>query len=273
MKELKLAILDMYNGEPNQGMRCIQEIVAQFAGVIDFDVLDTRGKAEIPDLDAYDIYISTGGPGSPFEGDGVWDQGFFDFLDRLWEHNQNSENRRKFLFLICHSFQMAARHFAVAEVNRRRSTSFGTFPVHKTDYGKKEWLFETLPDPFWVADFRDFQVVQPNYERLNELGAKILLREKIRPHVPLERAIMGIRYSEEIIGVQFHPEADPVGMTVHFQDEKRQQFIHEHHGEEKYDDMIEHLNDPDKIPLTHATILPLFLQNAIESLRVEELVN
>lgn len=263
MKKLQLAILDLYDGTPNQGMRCIKEIVDQFSGDIEWKVFDTRGKAEIPDLETYDIFIGTGGPGNPHEGDGVWDVAYFDLMQRIWEHNQQTVENKKFLFFICHSFQMAVRHFKLATVNRRKSKSFGTFPVHKTDFGKREWIFETLPNPFWTADFRDWQVVKPDYERLIAMGARIILREKIRPQIPLERAIMGIRFSNEIFGTQFHPEADPDGMLIHFQDAERRKSIEEEYGVEKYAEMINDLEDPDKIPLTHATVLPLFLRNAV----------
>jgi len=267
MNKLKLAILDLYDNTPNQGMRCIQEIVNQFENDIDWRVFDIRGKAEVPSLGEYDIFIGTGGPGSPFDGDGIWDQAYFDLMDSIWHHNLNNPDNKKFLFFICHSFQMACRHFNIAKVNKRKSKSFGTFPVHKTEFGKREWLYETLPNPFWIADFRDWQVVKPDYERLTELGAKILLREKIRPQIPLERAIMGVRFSEEIFGVQFHPEADPEGMLLHFQQEERRQHIVENHGEAKYDEMMNDLQDPNKIPLTHSTVLPLFLRNAVETLQ------
>ena len=267
MEKLKLAILDLYDGTPNQGMRCIKEVVDQFSEDIEWKVFDTRGKAEIPKFEEYDIFIGTGGPGSPFEGDGVWDKAYFDLIQRIWDHNLQTIDQPKFMFFICHSFQMACRHFKLAEVSRRKSKSFGTFPVHKTEFGKRDWLFETLPNPFCIADFRDWQVVRPNYERFAELGAKILLREKIRPQIPLERAIMGIRFSNEMFGTQFHPEADPEGMLIHFQDETQRKLIEEEHGEEKYAEMIEDLQDPQKIPLTHATVLPLFLRNAVETLQ------
>lgn len=272
MEKLKLAILDLYDGTPNQGMRCIKEIVNQFSGDIVWKVFDTRGNAEIPDLEEYDIFIGTGGPGSPYDGDGIWDTAYFDLMQKIWEHNQQTVDQPKFMLFICHSFQMACRHFKVAEVTRRKSKSFGTFPVHKTEFGKREWIFETLPNPFWIADFRDWQVVKPDYARLAELGAKILLREKIRPTVPLERAIMGIRFSNEMFGTQFHPEADPEGMLVHFQDDKQRQLIEDEHGVEKYAEMINDLEDAQRIPLTHTTIIPLFLRNAVETLQKAELV-
>jgi hypothetical protein len=33
-KTLKVAILDMYNGEPNQGMRCLIDIIKRFTPVV-----------------------------------------------------------------------------------------------------------------------------------------------------------------------------------------------------------------------------------------------
>ncbi|MEI9933338.1 MAG: hypothetical protein WDM71_00415 [Ferruginibacter sp.] len=37
--------------------------------------------------------------------------------------------------------------------------------------------------------------------------------EKERPHVALPRAIMAVRFNDYMIGFQFHPEADAVGMS------------------------------------------------------------
>lgn len=268
MQTARLAILDMYDNTPNQGMRCIREIVSHFGKQLDAEIFDVRGQAEVPGLD-FDIYISTGGPGSPHEGNGDWDVKYFDWLESVWNWNQIPGNPKKHVFFICHSFQMACIHFQVAQVNKRRSKSFGTFPVHKTDIGIDEPLFDGLPNPFYVADFRDWQAVQPDLDRLDEMGAEILCLEKIRPHVQLERAIMAIRFSEEFFGTQFHPEADSEGMLQHFLDPERRKVIIEEHSEKKYLEMIDHLRDSDKIELTHNIVLPLFLSRAIRAVRRE----
>ncbi len=128
-KKLKLAILDLYDGEPNQGMRAIKNIVDQYASHFDWKVFDVRAKAELPSTD-YDIYISSGGPGSPLDGDGVWNKKFFELIDELWRINTTRGATKKYVFFICHSFQMACDHFDLARVLPRRSGSFGTFPVH-----------------------------------------------------------------------------------------------------------------------------------------------
>ena len=65
-KAVKVAILDLYEGKPNQGMRCIRTILTDWAGTYDielkFQEFDVRLKNELPDT-SFDIYISTGGPG------------------------------------------------------------------------------------------------------------------------------------------------------------------------------------------------------------------
>ena len=265
MDSLRLAILDMYDSTPNQGMRCIQDIVKRFEHKLEWEVFDVRGKADVPGLD-FDIYISTGGPGSPHDGDGHWDVLFYEWMQSVWEWNLVPGNRKKQVFFICHSFQMAVKHFKLAKVIKRRSQSFGTFKCHMTDSGVSEPLFDGLPNPFYVADFRDFQCVEPDLDQIDAIGAKIIALEKIRPHVPLERAIMGVRFSDEFIGVQFHPEADPKGMLEHFTESERRKKIVTEHGRAKFMRMIDHLNDSDKIALTHEIILPMFLNRAILTL-------
>ncbi|MGB1243448.1 MAG: type 1 glutamine amidotransferase [Chitinophagales bacterium] len=257
----KVAILDLYDNTPNQGMRCIKALI--HAAGLSYEVFEVRYKADIPKAVDFDIYISTGGPGSPLEGDGIWDKQYFDLMDEIWAWNKQNDKPKKHVLFICHSFQMICNHFELGTLTKRKSTSFGTFPVHKTALGAEETLFKDLPDPFYIADFRDFQLVQPNHQRLEEMGAKLLLLEKKRPHVPLERAIMGIRLSQEWIAVQFHPEADPDGMSIHFAEATRKKSIVETHGQEKFEEMMQHLNESDKIPLTHETIIPNFLKQAI----------
>ncbi len=266
-QHIRVAVVDLYNNEPNEGMRGIKSLLKQHPLLphqsMSWDIFDVRFKGEVPDLD-YDIYISTGGPGSPLaDADASWERSYFKLIDSIINHNKRGIGNKKYLFLICHSFQLICRHLDVAEVIKRHSTAFGIFPVHKTEEGRNEFFFQHLDDPFFTVDSRDWQVVQPDNNKLLKLGAKILAIEKERPHVNYERAIMAIRFTDEIFGTQFHPEADPVGMSHYMiREDKRQHIIH-HHGQEKYDEMLLHLNDDDKIKLTQHTILPAFLTQAI----------
>jgi len=271
-RSVKVAILDLYEGKANQGMRCIRTILKEWGENNDLDLttheFDVRLKNQLPDT-SYDIYLSSGGPGDPlvsrFED---WDIAWCRWLDKMERWNANPSNAvKKYVFFICHSFQLASRYFNVGLVSKRKSTAFGVFPIHMLEAGKQESVFEGLQDPFYAVDSRDYQVIQPNHDLLGEMGARILCIEKSRPHVPYERAIMGIRFNEYMIGTQFHPEADAQGMSLYLQTEEKRQTVIESHGEDKLISMLRHLNDPDKIMWTQAHILPNFLNQSIEQLQ------
>jgi len=270
--KIRIAILDLYEGHANQGMRCIREILNRFGDEknldISWDEFDVRQKLEVPDL-SYDIFISTGGPGSPLDSEGSnWEQAYFTWLHKVQSWNYSAFNpQKKYVFFICHSFQLACRHYNIGKVCQRKSTSFGVFPIHLLNDGKEEIVFHQMKDPFYVVDSRDYQVVEPIHNNLVEMGATILAIEKERPHVNLERAIMAVRFNEYMIGTQFHPEADAVGMSMHLQTEEKKRTVIENHGEEKWTSMIEQLNDPDKIMFTYEHILPNFLAIAVKSLQ------
>lgn len=263
---LRAALLDLYNGESNRGIPMLKNIFGNYAGTLEFDHFDVRLKCEIPDL-SYDIYVFSGGPGDPLESGGDWQEPFYGLMESLWQHNQSGTEEKKHVMFICHSFQMACHHFGLGEVSKRYKMSFGTYPVHKTHEGKEEPFFQGLPDPFYIADFRRFQVTKPDRQRFHEMGARILCLETLAPHHQHdERAIMAIRFSPEMFGTQFHPEADPDGLLEYFREDERRQSIVEEHGEPRYHHMIRDLSNPDKIRRTFETIVPAFLENAIEAL-------
>ncbi len=265
--KVRIAILDLNAGYVNQGMRCIREIVNQWADNNNYNVelqeFDVRQNFELPDL-SFDIYISSGGPGSPLESKGKeWDDKFCHWIQQVEKWNNDVANYpKKHIFFICHSFQLACRYYNIAKVCPRKSTAFGVFPIHMLNDGLEETVFDGLHDPFYGVDSRDFQVIEPNHNRLKEMGAAILAIEKERLHVPYERAIMAVRFNDYFIGTQFHPEADATGMTMYLQREDKKQIVIENHGEEKWKNMIGHLNDPGKIMYTYKHILPNFLNTA-----------
>lgn len=261
--QAKIAILDLYDNTTNQGMRAIKQIIQSFGEKVTYQVFDIRAKGEVPGLE-FDIYISTGGPGSPLDGDGIWDKSYFQLIDDIFAYNRHNESK-KHLFLICHSFQMVCHHLKMGKINERKSMAFGTFVVHQTSAGMKDVILKDLPTPFYVADFRHWQFTQPDRERFIEMGAEILAMEKVRPLVDLERAVMAIRFSPEVFGTQFHPEADKDGMLLHFLKEENREKVIAGHGADKYYKMIRDLSNPKKIKLTNETILPTFLGQAIEA--------
>jgi GMP synthase-like glutamine amidotransferase len=267
-RNVRVAILDLYEGQANQGMRCIRELLADFALThklrLETDEFEVRLEKQVPD-GSYDIYISSGGPGSPLDSIGsAWEDAYFGWLGRIEEHNRLSQPAaRKQVLFICHSFQLICRHYAIAEVTSRRSTAFGVFPVHLLDGAEDEPVFAGLQDPFFAVDSRSFQVIQPDHMRIADMGGRVLAIEKERPHIPLERAIMAVRFSDSMIGTQFHPEADPTGMSMYLRRDDRRQVVIAEHGEEKWKSMIDQLEDPDKIRWTYSHVIPNFLLNAV----------
>lgn len=267
-QKVRIAILDLNEGHVNQGMRCIREIVKMWGEENSFEVttkeFEVRLRNEVPGTD-FDIYISSGGPGSPLDSEGSeWENHYFNWLKQIEDWNNDQANfQKKYIFFICHSFQLASRYYKIGNVCKRKSTSFGVFPIHMMKDGNEELVFEGLNNPFYAVDSRDYQLIEPDNTRLKKMGAKILALEKERPHVPYERAVMSVRFNDYFIGTQFHPEADATGMSMYLQREDKKKTVIENHGEEKWKNMIEHLNDPEKIRWTYSHILPNFLNQAV----------
>ena len=268
---IKIALLDLYNGEPNEGMRGIREVLTYLNSIhavtIEWKEFDVRISKELPSID-FDIYISSGGPGNPITNQNeIWESRYFRWIDSIMTWNENKENhKKKYVFFICHSFQMASQYFNIGNVTKRKSTALGIFPIHMLAGAEQEPIFQGLNDPFYGVDSREYQVIEPNQKTIEAIGATLLCIEKERPHVALERAIMAIRFNPYMVGTQFHPEADAKGMSMYLQRADKKKTVIENHGLEKWESMINQLNDPDKIRLTNQHVLPNFINQSIEAL-------
>src|SRR5262245_49444385 len=94
LRPIRLCIVDMNNGHVNQAMRCLRGLAADF-----FDRVRTHNPTltcelvEVSPRDTNnpvptdcDLYLSSGGPGSPFDGDGQpWTFDFARFMDGVIE--------------------------------------------------------------------------------------------------------------------------------------------------------------------------------------------
>lgn len=265
--DVRIALLDLYNGQANEGMRCLRAIAHEWAQrhghTLTLHEFEVRGETQLPDL-SYHLYISSGGPGSPLATGNNWETAYFNWLHAV-EHYNIQATHPKHIFLICHSFQLACRHYEIANVCKRHSEAFGVFPVHPLEAGIHEPVFTALQDPFYAMDSRNYQVIEPDERKLRAIGASVLALEKERPHVPYERAIMAIRFNQFCIGTQFHPEADAAGMSRYLLREDKKKKIIETYGPEKWQSMMTQLDDPDKIRWTYSHVLPAFLDHAIQS--------
>jgi GMP synthase-like glutamine amidotransferase len=270
--EIKVAILDLYDGIANEGMRGFQDILKKYREKhqlnLKYGIFDVRKKCEVPEHDDFDIYIVSGGPGSPLDTEGTeWEKKYFNLIDKLEDHNLSNHPQKKHAFFVCHSFQLMCRKYGLGDINLRRSPSFGVLPVHLTTDGRTDQVFDNMPDPFYTVDSRSWQVINPNQKRFDELGMQLLAIEKERPHVDLPRAMMAIRFNEYFISTQFHPEADAQGMKNWLTKEDKKKEVVDEHGLGKYTDMLASLDDPDKITHTQNTIIPNFLDQAVLSLQ------
>jgi GMP synthase-like glutamine amidotransferase len=270
--EIKVAILDLYDGIPNEGMRGFQDILKRYRAKhrlnLNFEIFDVRKKCEVPECNDFDIYIVSGGPGNPLDTEGTeWEKKYFNLIDDLEDHNLSNQPQKKHAFFVCHSFQLMCRKYGLGDINLRRSPSFGVLPVHQTKAGLADPVFEGLADPFYAVDSRSWQVINPNEKRFVELGMQLLAIEKERPHVDLPRALMAVRFNEYFISTQFHPEADALVMQAYLSKEEKKNEVVNEHGLDKYNEMLERLEDPDKIMHTQNTIIPNFLDQAVLSLQ------
>lgn len=266
----------MNDGQPNLGIKNLleltQEFIDQYGNGISYQLFDVRSKCQFPKFDDFDVYISSGGPGNPHFVGLEWEEKFVKLLDQIKNHNKEN-NRKKYLFLICHSFQMAVIHWDIAKVLERESYSFGVMPIYKTDAGMDELLFQNLDQPFYAVDSREFQCVYPNLQKIKKLNMSVLAIENSRDHQSLSRALMAIRFSDEIIGTQFHPEANPEDVMCNLIDEKYKTVLIQRIGLENYLNTLELADDEEKIKRTQIEIIPGFLKNAIEKLMFNSRVN
>jgi homoserine O-succinyltransferase len=137
---MTIALLDMYDSVPNRGMRCHIDIINRFSLLVSFNLYDVRGKSKLPEINQYDIYISTEAPGDSLVGDGNWDTKYYELIDALTKWNLENPIKKHVLF-ICHSFEMACKHFGLAEITKRNDASFVVMKMHKTVEGQTDSLF------------------------------------------------------------------------------------------------------------------------------------
>ncbi len=258
--KVRVAILDMYNNKPDQqGIRCIQEILKSSDTHNTCQIFNVRGKFELPDL-SFDLYISSGGPGNPLEYNINWSEGYFELIDNLFEWNIANPERPKFFFAICHSFQILCSFKGIGTINKRERFTFGVTTIKKTKAGGADELLYNLEDTFYAADHRYFQVLNPDLARMEKIGATILGLEERKGEDSYQRSIMMVRFSPEIVGTQFHPEADVKGMEQVLDNVILKSEIERTLGKGQIDKIKKDLEDPGKVDKMYHTLLPDFIK-------------
>jgi GMP synthase-like glutamine amidotransferase len=263
-RAVRVCIVDMNDGHVNQAMRCLRSIVAQFfdrvvahnpglaCHVSEVSPRDTN--APVP-RDA-DLYLSSGGPGSPFEGDGEpWVDDYYRFADDVVEAAIGAGERQKALFGVCYSYEMLVRKFAVAKVAPRTERKFGVMPIYTTQDGQRHPLLSAFGDRLFAFEHRNWEAVDLDAAKLRALGGKVLAQES-RDGVSKGRAILGFEVAPGIEAVQFHPEADRAGVINWVARPEQAAAFKETYGEVTYQAMLRTLDDPRRLARTYALVIP-----------------
>jgi hypothetical protein len=159
--------------------------------------------------------------------------------------------------MICH-------HLGIGEISTRAKESFGIVPVDKTALGELDPLLMHLNSPFYGADFRKFEVIYPNEDRIKELSATITALENPDLDIDDNRALMAVRFSNEWFGTQFHPEAHPDGMVNYLRRPEKKQMILEQFGLNIYEEMMHNTLHPERLASTRDHVLPGFIKDAVD---------
>jgi len=266
---LRIGLVDMNNGFANQAMRCFRRILDVFelrvreknpGLVFHREEVQPRNLGELPQ-GPYDLVISTGGPGSPFDGiDDPWGVGYRRFLDEVFTRNQRDAAAAPKLLVICHSFELAVLHFGVAQVTKRDTPRFGLMPAYPTRIGREVDFFKPFGDRLFAWEHRWWQAIEPDRARLDEIGGSILAQES-REEGPLDKgeALLALTFGKGIDGTQFHPEADKSGVLAWIQKQEHADQLKDRYGDSLYERMLKSLNDETRLARTHAVFIPGWL--------------
>jgi homoserine O-succinyltransferase/O-acetyltransferase len=264
---LRLCLIDMNNGVENQAIRCFKRIVEQFV---------TRARTTNPGLDASlvhvqprnlgeqpvpncDLYMSSGGPGSPFDGfEDQWCTDYRAFLDSVVEDNLRGGKTARGLFVVCHSFELAIEHFKFAKMEPRPTRKFGVQPAYMTEEGMRSPLLAPFGDRLFAWEHRYWQAVGLDTKRLGELGGELWARES-RDGVSKGEGHLAFRFAHGIEGTLFHPEADRAGAMSWIVKPEQAEKVVEAYGDLTYRRMLKTLDDPMRLARTFALLIPGWL--------------
>jgi homoserine O-succinyltransferase len=273
-RELSICLIDMNAGHVNQAMRCFRGIVTAF-----FDRVREMNPglmcrvAEISPRDTNqaiprdcDMYIGSGGPGSPYDGDAQpWFDDFTRFSSWMVDECRRSDEDQRSFFAVCYTFELLVRHFEVAEVSTRDSRKFGVMPIYTTPFGQGHPLLAPFRDRLFAFEHRNWEAVNTNERRLAELGGGLLAQESRDGHSK-GRGLLGFDFGPGIEAVQFHPEADRAGVMSWVARPEQAAAFRATYGEETYQAMLRTLDDQNRLARTFALVIPGFLQRRFNAL-------
>jgi GMP synthase-like glutamine amidotransferase len=270
----------MNNGVANEATRCFRRLFEGFSARvraanpgldIHFRHVQPRNLGELPDGHNVDLVLSSGGPGSPFDGyEDPWCTGYRKFLDLVIEKTLQDAYRSPALFVVCHSFEIAINHFGFAQMTRRDNLKFGVMPCYTTEEGRRSPLFEAFGDRLFVWEHRRWQATDLDEKKLKALGGQLLAVES-RPGGEIDkgRGLLGFNFAPGIVGTQFHPEADRPGVMAWVNRPEHAADLKDAYGESLYERMLKTLSDPTRLARTYALLIPGWLTYRFNQLALE----
>ncbi len=257
----------MNNGHANQAMRCFAvmieaffERVAAFNPELECELVtvEPRNKHELPPSGC-DLFLSSGGPGGPADHDGeAWLVEYRKLLDSIVEGHLQGRALAPSMFGVCYTFELLIRHFEVAQMQLRATRKFGVMPVYMTQAGMQHALTARFHDRLFAFEHRNWEAVDLEERKLDQLGGKVLARES-RDGVSKGQALLGLDFAPGIEGTQFHPEADKSGVVAWLAKREQAEAFVAAYGKVTYEKMLQTLDNPDRIAKTFTLLIPGWL--------------
>lgn len=267
---LRLCIVDMTGDPASAPMRCLRALVMKFFEDVrrrnpsltcDRVEVAPRVSSDVVPRDC-DLYISTGGPGSPFQDDGSgWAEDHRHLYDAVVESAIRADADRQAMFAICYSFERIVRHFELAQLEQRPMRQFGVMPIFTTARGREHPLLAEFDDCLHAVEHRSWQAVDLDERRMGALGGSLLARE--RSH---DGALLAFHIASGIEAVQFHPEADPTEVMHWLSSPDHASVLKATHGDSGYRDMLRAATHPRGLARTHARVIPGWLARAFNAM-------
>ena len=117
--EIKVAILDLYDGIANEGMRGFQDILKRYKAKNELKFKLTKflmcaEKCEVPDYKILIFIFPAVAPAVRLTAKArEWEKKYFNLIDKLEDHNLSNNPQKKHAFFVCHSFQLMCRKYQI----------------------------------------------------------------------------------------------------------------------------------------------------------------
>jgi homoserine O-succinyltransferase/O-acetyltransferase len=268
MEPLRLSLVDMNNGVPNEAVRCFRRLLDAFSARVRaanprlsvvLEHVQPRNLGELPSKHA-DLVLSSGGPGSPHDGwDERWCTAYRVFLDTILDRAAQNPEHAPAAFVVCHSFEIAVQHFRFAEMTRRQDLKFAIFPAYLTEEGVRTDFLEPFAERLFVWEHRRWQALGLDAPRLRRQKGAVLATESRPGQMDKGEALLALRFGPGLEGTQFHPEADHPGVLAWIHRPEHTSALRDAYGHSLLERMMKTLDDPSRLARTYALLIPGWL--------------